>query len=129
MSTKYELKDGPFIVKKVLSNELNKSTMAPLDYCSLSGVNESEIISIKTLKDIADISSETINPHDNEIYELINLEHIDKTIGEVSTVSIKEGNEIQSSKHKIYYGDIIFSKLRPYLNNVSLINFKPLEKD
>ena len=122
MPTKQELKDGPFIIKKISVNDLNNNSMSPLDYFSLSGLEESEIMSIIQLKDISTISDETTSSFDEGYYDLVNLKDIDKTLGEISNVSEVDSYEILSSKSKFYFEDIVFSKLRPYVNNVAIIN-------
>lgn len=122
MPTKQELKDGPFIIKKINADNLNNNTMSPLDYCSLSGLEETEMMSIVSLKEISTVTAETTSSFSEGYYDLVNLKDIDKTMGEVSNISEMHSSEIQSSKSKFYFEDIIFSKLRPYVNNVAIVN-------
>lgn len=122
MPTKQELKDGPFIIKKIGANDLNANSMSPLDYFSLSGLEETKIMSIVPLRDISTISAETKSSFDEGDYDLVNLKDIDKTIGEIANIYEIDSSEILSSKSKFYFEDIIFSKLRPYINNVAIVN-------
>ncbi|VUT24622.1 MAG: hypothetical protein MOIL_00589 [Candidatus Methanolliviera sp. GoM_oil] len=129
MLSKEELRDGPFTLIVIPKEEIKKSTMSPLDYCSLSGLSSSKTIKIGQLYKLADITRETIAPKEGESYEVINLADIDKTIGEITKIKIINGGEITNQKAKFFYTDIIFGKIRPYLNNVAVVDEKPTKQN
>lgn len=129
MVTKDELKDGPLSLQKVKKNNIKKENMSPLNYFNLSGLAENERIDIKKLTNYCDLNKNTIKPENGVKYDLIELRDIDKSIGEISKVHENLGNEIHSRKTVFKKGDILFGKLRPYLNQVALINFEPQNHD
>lgn len=129
MVTKDELKDGPLSLQKVKKNNIKKENMSPLNYFNLSGLAENERIDIKKLTNYCDLNKNTIKPEKGVKYDLIELRDIDKSIGEISKVHENLGNEIHSRKTTFKKGDILFGKLRPYLNQVALINFEPQNHD
>jgi type I restriction enzyme S subunit len=72
------------------------------------------------LGDVAEQRKETINPTDGE-WKYVGLEHIDP--GEAHLKRFGFSNEVQSSKSKFYSGDILYGKLRPYLDKGVLVDF------
>jgi len=128
MLSKEELRDGPFTLTIVPKDRIKKNVMSPLDYCSLSGLSDSKTIKVEQLNSWADVIRETITPKEGEIYEVVDLADIDKTIGEITKIKIIDGGEIANRKSKFFYGDIIFGKIRPYLNNVAIVDEKPTKQ-
>jgi len=125
MLNKEEIRDGPFIIKTITERDINKNTMSPLDYVGLSGLSNSKNIKLDKLKNYADVIKRNVKINKNKIYESINLADIDKTIGEISNVNTVIGEEVLNSKVKFSHNEIIFGKIRPYLNNVAIVNLKP----
>lgn len=128
MVSKEELREGPFTLVIVPKEKIKTIVMSPLDYCSLSGLSSSEVIKIEQLHKWADITREIINPKKGETYEIINLADIDKTIGEITKIKIIVCEEIRNQKGKFLYGDIVFGKIRPYLNNIAIVDEKPTKQ-
>jgi len=129
MLSKEELRDGPFTLTIVPKDRIKKTVMSSLDYCSLSGLSSSETVKVEQLHKWADIIRETITPKEGGTYEVVDLADIDKTIGEITRIKIIDGGEITNQKAKFFYGDIIFGKIRPYLNNVAIVDEKPTKQN
>ena len=70
----------------------------------------------------AGISAERILPasHAREQFDYVGLEHIQSHTGEVLPHAPTFGSEIKSTKNVFHLGDILYGKLRPYLNKVHL---------
>lgn len=51
---------------------------------------------------------------------VLELEDIQKDTGEIVQYKTKAERESKSSKHVFYKGDVLYSKLRPYLNKVTI---------
>jgi len=77
------------------------------------------------ISDLCQIITEKITPlnfPDREFYYL-GLEHIESNTGKILQKNIEKGRNILSSKNVFYKGNILYGKLRPYLNKVALTNF------
>ena len=73
------------------------------------------------LGDVAEQRKETTNPRDGD-WKYVGLEHIDP--GESHLKRYGFSNEVRSSKSKFYSGDILYGKLRPYLDKGVLVDFE-----
>ena len=71
------------------------------------------------------ISSDKENPQNNldKKYNYLGLEHIESNTGRI-TINTEIGENILSTKNKFKKGDILYGKLRPYLNKVAEPNFE-----
>ena len=78
------------------------------------------------VSDLCKISANKINPQDNkeEKFLYLGLENIESNTGKFLTKPIVRGQEIQSIKNVFQEGDILYGKLRPYLNKVCLSDSK-----
>ena len=72
----------------------------------------------KTFNDVIDISKEKYKPNNSESKFYVGLEHIEKNLG-VLTAECGFEN-IKTIKNKFNVGEILYGKLRPYLNKVYL---------
>lgn len=77
---------------------------------------------MKKLGDVVDKVSLQIMPTDYPDTEFvyIGLEHIESNTGQLAKINYQSGESIKSSKNKFKKGDILYGKLRPYLNKVWL---------
>jgi type I restriction enzyme S subunit len=73
------------------------------------------------LGDVAEQRKETTNPRDGD-WKYVGLEHIDP--GESHLKRYGFSNEVRSSKSKFYSRDILYGKLRPYLDKGVLVDFE-----
>ena len=75
-----------------------------------------------TLGEIIEPSKERANPHEIEHVPYISLEHIEKDTGKLIRCGCS--SEVKSTKTKFKRGDLLYGKLRPYLNKVYLSDFE-----
>jgi type I restriction enzyme S subunit len=73
------------------------------------------------LGEVAEQRKETTNPGDGD-WKYVGLEHIDP--GESHLKRCGFSSEVRSSKSKFYSGDILYGKLRPYLDKGVLVDFE-----
>ncbi len=71
--------------------------------------------------DILQPSGERTNPSDIEEIAYIGLEHIEKNAGKL--LRHGKSSEVRSLKAKFFKGDLLYGKLRPYLNKVYVADF------
>ena len=69
-----------------------------------------------TLGKIIEPSKEKVNPLEIEEVPYISLEHIEKDTGK--PLGHGRSSDVKSSKTKFNRGDLLYGKLRPYLNKV-----------
>ena len=70
---------------------------------------------------ISEPSKDKANPTEIPTCPYIGLEHIEK--GTSKLVSVGTSNEIRSTKSKFNTGDLLYGRLRPYLNKVHVAKF------
>jgi len=74
-----------------------------------------------TLGEIVEPSKEKVNPTAIEEVPYVGLEHIEKDTGQL--LGCGSSSEIRSTKSKFSSGDLLYGKLRPYLNKVCMPGF------
>ena len=74
-----------------------------------------------TLGEIIEPSKEKVNPQEVRKVPYISLEHIEKDTGKLLGCGCS--SEVKSTKTKFKGGDLLYGKLRPYLNKVYLSDF------
>ncbi len=79
---------------------------------------------IKELKEVAKSRKETINPSEVENKVYVGLEHMSPE--SIKLLNYGSSSEVRSTKNIFYHGDILYGKLRPYLNKVILSDRKGL---
>ena len=75
-----------------------------------------------TLGEIIEPSTEKVNPLEIEEIPYISLEHIEKDTGKL--LGHGRSSDVRSSKTKFNRGDLLYGKLRPYLNKVYVSDFE-----
>ena len=75
-----------------------------------------------TLGKIIEPSKEKVNPLAIEEVPYISLEHIEKDTGKL--LGHGHSRDVRSSKTKFNRGDLLYGKLRPYLNKVYISDFE-----
>ena len=75
-----------------------------------------------TLGEITKPSKEKVNPLEIKEVPYISLEHIEKDTGRL--LGHGSSSDVRSSKTKFKYGDLLYGKLRPYLNKVYISEFE-----
>jgi len=76
---------------------------------------------VSTIGDVCDQRNEMIQPSGNNNELLVGLEHVNS--GETRLHSYAEGVMVKSSKFKFYAGDVLYGKLRPYLDKAVVADF------
>ena len=73
------------------------------------------------ISDLCHISAEKCNPQDNpdKEYLYLGLEHIESNTG-IYFDNFEQGRNILSTKNVFRKGDVLYGKLRPYLNKVAI---------
>lgn len=77
---------------------------------------------IMELKDICNLRSENYEPKKNSNLKYIGLEHIDSGDSYISRFGFEE--DVKSTQHRFYSEDILYGKLRPYLDKAVLVDFE-----
>ena len=77
---------------------------------------------VKSLGNVLEISRERIEPTScsGTLFNYIGLEHIERNTGTLLPHKPMAGAVIRSTKNVFHPGDILYGKLRPYLNKVHL---------
>lgn len=88
----------------------------------------SMLSAIKARRPIGDfcaLSGERIDPADTpeEDFNYVGLEHIAEGTGEIAWAGPSKGATIKSTKSVFRKGDVLYGKLRPYLNKVWIAGF------
>jgi len=74
-----------------------------------------------TLGEVTEPSSEKANPKEIHRTHYIGLEHIDSGTGKL--LGSGSSDEVRSTKAVFHRGDLLYGKLRPYLNKVHVVDF------
>jgi len=79
----------------------------------------------KTLGDVLELSRERIEPveHPDMLFNYIGLESIEGHSGNLVPYSPTRGAEIKSTKNVFHRNEILYGKLRPYLNKVYIAGY------
>ena len=75
-----------------------------------------------TIGEIIEPSKEKVNPLEIKAVPYISLEHIEKDTGKL--LGHGSSTDVRSSKTKFTRGDLLYGKLRPYLNKVYISDFE-----
>lgn len=88
-------------------------------------VTLSAISARRPLGDFCALSGERIDPADTpEVdFNYVGLEHISEGTGEIAWAGAVKGATIKSTKSMFHKGDVLYGKLRPYLNKVWIAEF------
>jgi len=96
-------------------------------YRELSPVDTSELPELPEgwiwvrIGNVIEPSDKKIDPLKLENKPYIGLEHIEKDTGKL--LGYGQSSEIRSTKSLFYKGDLLYGKLRPYLNKVCVVDF------
>src|SRR5699024_5758222 len=85
-------------------------------------INEQNFDKVPYLKYIKE-RKEKLKPEAEITYNIIGLENIESYSGKLIVFKPLKGKESRSNKSVFKKGDVLYSKLRPYLNKVLIANF------
>ncbi|SDC91559.1 restriction endonuclease subunit S [Halanaerobium congolense] len=80
---------------------------------------------IKTIKDVVEYSSDSLKPIDypNKEFNYLGLKNIESNSGQIIDLEKTKGKDIKSRKREFNGTNILYGKLRPYLNKVAVPDF------
>ncbi|MDD3325296.1 MAG: restriction endonuclease subunit S [Sulfurospirillaceae bacterium] len=76
--------------------------------------------------EVADIKSNLVSPNEYLEFPHIAPDNIEKYTGRLLEYRAIEEDKVISGKHRFYAGQILYSKIRPYLSKVIIIDFDGL---
>ncbi len=81
---------------------------------------------LKKVSDVADLSKDKIDPSTkpNELFNYVGLEHLESNTGKILSWEPSIGSSIKSTKNVFKKGQVLYGKLRPYLNKVVIPDFE-----
>ncbi len=84
-----------------------------------------DVSTVGKVSDLCKISPARVNPQDflDESFVNIGLEHIESNSGKIIDKPLEFGRQILSTKNVFIKSDVLYGKLRPYLNKVALADF------
>lgn len=83
-------------------------------------------LEMKEFKDIATVKSNLVKPQEYMNYPHIAPDNIEKKTGRLLEYRTVEEDNVKSAKHKFYPSQILYSKIRPYLSKVVIVDFEGL---
>ena len=110
-----EILEAKEATAKVATERLKKEIASILNNVSAFG----------KVSDLCQLSTTKLNPQDflDEIFVNIGLEHIESNSGKIINKPLELGSQILSTKNVFVNGDVLYGKLRPYLNKVAIADF------
>ena len=88
--------------------------------------NIDNIWSEKTFSEVAVIKSNLVNPGEYKDFPHIAPDNIEKRTGVLLQYNTIAEDKVTSGKHRFYPGQILYSKIRPYLSKVVMVDFDGL---
>jgi type I restriction enzyme, S subunit len=95
---------------------VNQADQVPLKETEIGDIPEEW--KVVNLGNVSKLRKETVHPEDFQKTRYVGLQHIDS--GEIYITKFGFGSDVKSSKHRFYTGDILYGKLRPYLDKCAL---------
>ena len=80
----------------------------------------------KNFSDVAEIKSNLVNPAQYPDFPHIAPDNIEKETGKLLEYHTIAEDGVKSGKHRFYAGQILYSKIRPYLSKVVVVDFDGL---
>lgn len=83
-------------------------------------------VEMKAFNDIATVKSNLVKPQEHMNYPHIAPDNIEKKTGRLLEYRTIEEDNVKSAKHKFCPNQILYSKIRPYLSKVVMVDFEGL---
>ena len=77
----------------------------------------------KVFSEVAEVKSNLVDPEDYQTYPHIAPDNIEKKTGKLLEYRTIAEDKVTSGKHRFYSGQILYSKIRPYLSKVVVVDF------
>lgn len=81
---------------------------------------------VMSFNEVAVIKSNLVDPKDYQNYPHIAPDNIEKKTGKLLEYHSVREDKVKSNKHRFYSGQILYSKIRPYLSKVVMVDFDGL---
>lgn len=81
---------------------------------------------VKRFDEVAIIRSNLVDPKEYQDYPHIAPDNIEKKTGRLLEYRTIAEDKVKSGKHRFYSGQILYSKIRPYLSKVVMVSFDGL---
>jgi len=109
---------GENVMSAVISNFLNLNEIFKKN-------NIPKNWKIKSIKEVIEYSSDSLDPIDypNKKFNYLGLKNIESNSGQIIDLEKTNGKEIKSRKREFNDTNILYGKLRPYLNKVAVPDF------
>ena len=80
----------------------------------------------KRFDEVAEVKSNLVEPTEYQDYPHIAPDNIEKKTGRLLEYHTVAEDRVKSGKHRFYSGQILYSKIRPYLSKVVVVHFDGL---
>ncbi len=80
----------------------------------------------KKFSEVAEVKSNLVDPANYQNFPHIAPDNIEKKTGKLLEFHTIKEDKVTSGKHLFYAGQILYSKIRPYLSKVVMVNFDGL---
>ena len=107
------------ILHKAFTGELTR------EWSEQKGISESAWIE-RRFDEVADVKSNLVEPADYQDYPHIAPDNIEKKTGRLLEYRTIAEDKVKSGKHRFYAGQVLYSKIRPYLSKVVVVDFDGL---
>ncbi|MZP31419.1 hypothetical protein GTO91_17120 [Heliobacterium undosum] len=91
-----------------------------------NGVDYKSDWRVRPFKEIATVKSNLVDPMENKDLPHIAPDNIEKRTGRLLAYNTIEQDGVTSPKHRFYAGQILYSKIRPYLSKAVVVDFDGL---
>lgn len=108
------------LLEKAFRGELTK------EWRSKNLVDYNSTWTKQKFSDIAKVKSNLVQPQEFLKYPHIAPDNIEKNTGKILAYRTIEEDNVKSAKHRFYPGQIIYSKIRPYLSKLIIADFEGL---
>ena len=81
---------------------------------------------VVSFNEVAAIKSNLVDPKEYQDYPHIAPDNIEKRTGKLLEYHSVREDKVKSNKHRFYSGQILYSKIRPYLSKVIMVDFDGL---
>ena len=115
-----DLRRAANTLKTILDGNIRSSRMVMQELGSDTLFNKPVDADTVALYDLCDVVNDQVDPRDHPQSIYVGLEHV--TSGRLTWRSVGRASDVRSSKHAFQASDVLYGKLRPYLDKAVLAN-------